>query len=106
MILTEKEQKFLLEWEKQRNEKSRSTYFFIAGIRNGCILLTAILLSLTTGWYKRISFFSPGLMLAFCIACLLLLVFITLFTAAHTLEQKEQYYFELKVRLHTNKTTE
>jgi type VI protein secretion system component VasK len=72
------------------------------GLPFATVLVFAIVINFFSGWYKRadmkIRTESPSLILVIGIACILIVVFTTVFSVRHKWDQNEQHYRELIAR--------
>lgn len=100
-MLTPEEKNFLLYWEQNRNRKKRLMWQLAAGLPLGAVIAGAILVNYFSGWYKRatmeINVNASGILVVLA-ALILIIVFVTVFSANHRWEMNEQRYRELKAK--------
>jgi len=100
-MLSEEEKKFVDYWEKNRGKQKKIVRQFLLGIPVGLLFIIPILISFSSGWYKRAgmmintSDFNPGVLL---VALLLIVGFMAIFSRRHKWERNEQFYNELKAK--------
>jgi membrane protein YdbS with pleckstrin-like domain len=100
-MLTEEEQRFIDFWENNRDRLKKFSSQWKMGLPLGLTLAAAISLSLMTGWYKRASSVlntNPSVILVLIAALLLIILFISVFSAQYRWEMNEQRYRELMAR--------
>lgn len=100
--LSAQEWDFFQYWQKERKRGWRSYNFYIIGLRYGLVFSCALILSILSGWYKRVPFFNYGDWIMISLALFLLTVFMSIFTAAYRREQNEQEYQRISHKI-TNK---
>lgn len=99
-MLTDDEQRFLADWEVQRQQKSGGFHFGL-GMRLGAFISLAVIVNLLTGWHKKAAMAINGnasVLLAIIIAAVAIVVFMSFFSQQYQREQKEQRYQELKAK--------
>jgi hypothetical protein len=100
-MLTLEEKKFMDYWEKNRDKQRKIVRQFILGIPVGLLFTIPILISFSSGWYKRAGMminttdFNPGVLL---VALLLIIGFMAIFSRRHKWDRNEQFYKELKAK--------
>lgn len=98
-MLTEKEKGFVEYWEANRLRKKRVSNQLSLGLPLSSVIVIAIVVNFFSGWYKRadmdIRTSDPSLILVLAIACILIVVFTTVFSVRHKWDLNEQYYREL-----------
>lgn len=97
-MLTEKEEAFLLYWEKARARQKKFLYQLGVGLPVGLIFGVVIIANFYSGWYKRAdmianSRFNP---IVLYIAVIIIAVFFAIFSKKFQYDQQEQRYLELK----------
>lgn len=96
-MLTPEEEKFILYWEKNRDNKSKIFRQFLMGLGIGLAIGIAIIISVISNWYKRATMvantqLNPTVLL---IAILVISFFIAFFYKRYRWEMNEQQYMEL-----------
>lgn len=97
--MTEEEIKFLAYWEKQRTRNTGFLVLWKAGLPLGIAIGLGIILNLFTGWYSRATMVlntNPSIIFVLLLAIILIIFFISFFTARHRWEMNELRYKELK----------
>ena len=97
-MLNEEETKFIAYWEENRLRKKRILRNLAVGMPFGLILCSAILLNLFSSWYKKAEMVLntySSLFPVLLIAILLIIIFVTVFSARHKWDRHEQRYREL-----------
>ncbi|MBI1344195.1 MAG: hypothetical protein GC171_14820 [Terrimonas sp.] len=97
-MLTPDEKKFVIYWEKNRDQKKKVSKQLSVGLPAGTLIVIAIFINFFSGWYKRAlmeynadkSIFPVLLIAAAGIA-----VFFTVFSVRHKWDMNEQHYREL-----------
>lgn len=100
-MLTKQEEDFIEYWEKNRMRKKRISRQLAVGLPLGVFLAVAIFINFFSGWYKRADMMlhaQSSLVLVILGAILLIVVFVTIFSAHHKWEMNEQHYKELLSR--------
>lgn len=90
--LSSGEHAFFQYWHKERTLGWRSYSIYVVGFRYGLVFSCTLILSIISGWYKRVPFFNYGDWIMISIALFLLTIFMSIFTAAYRREQNEQEY--------------
>lgn len=101
VMLTDDEKKFLRYWEENRLKKRRVVRNMAVGLPLGLLFVAAIFANFFSGWYKRADMIrntDSSLILVLLIASLLIVIFISVFSARHRWDINEQRYRELKQR--------
>jgi len=96
-MLTEHEQRFVEYWEANRLSKKKVLRQLYVGLPLSCLFVIAIVANFFSGWYKRADMeirADPSLFLVILIAAILIIMFITIFSARHKWEMNEQQYRE------------
>lgn len=99
-MLTEKEEKFIVYWEKN---KERDKGFFrqlSLGLPIGLLIGIGILLNFVSGWYTRATMVanSQSTPLVLILAVIIIAVFCSIFYKRHQWEMNDQRYQELKIK--------
>ncbi len=97
-MLTQNEKDFVEFWEKNREQRKKIRKQLYIGLPFGVLLVTLILASSFSGWYKRAEMVlnvNTSLVLVLIVAALLIVAFIIIFSAHHRWEMDEQRYQEL-----------
>jgi hypothetical protein len=97
-MLTREEEKFVEYWEANRLERKKVLKQLYVGLPFASLLVIAIVINFFSGWYKRADMkirTDSSLILVLVIACILIVVFTTVFSVRHKWEQNEQLYKEL-----------
>jgi len=100
-MLTEEEEKFVEYWQYHRLKKRKVLKQLSVGLPLGVVIAAAIFINFFSGWDKRAQMVinsNPSLILVLIIACLIIVVFITIFSARHKWDLHEQRYRELLAR--------
>lgn len=97
MALSEKEEKFLTYWQKERERQKKWLYQLGFGLPVGLLLGALILANFYSGWYKRAdmianSRFNPVVLF---LAVGIIAVFFAIFSKKFQWDQQEQRYREL-----------
>ena len=90
----------MADWEVKRLQK-RGGFNFGLGLRLGVFMVLAVFINLATGWHKKAAMAfngSASTLLVILIACVAIVVFMSVFSQRYQWEQKEQQYQELKAR--------
>lgn len=101
VMLTREEADFVVYWEKNRDQKRKVLYQLAMGLPLGLALVVAIFANFLSGWYKRASMIfraDSSMFIVLMIACLLIIVFITVFSVKHKWDLHETRYRELLAR--------
>jgi len=96
-MLTQEEEKFILYWEKYRDNKAKIFRQFLMGLGIGLAIGIAVIVSVISNWYKRATMvantqLNPSVLL---IAVLVISFFIAFFYKRYKWEMNEQHYIEL-----------
>src|SRR5579859_2076226 len=100
-MLSKEEKAFIEYWEKNRLQRKKVVRQFLLGVPIGLLFVIPIVISLTSGWYKRANMeansadFDPRVLF---VALLLIVGFISIFWQRHKWDQYEQRYRELLAR--------
>ena len=104
-MLSEKDKKFLLRWEREREGQNT----VISKLMNGLpmamlfglpiILLVFVVYIFFPEWYTKVSKISPGTFITIVIAVVLCILFFSYFRMHFKWEMNEQLYQELKKKL-------
>lgn len=98
-MLTEEEKKFVAYWEANRLLKKKTWRYLSVGLPMASLLVIAICINFFSGWYKRadmeIRTADPSIIIVLLAAVILIVVFITIFSARHKWDLNEQHYREL-----------
>ena len=101
-MLTRDEERFIEYWEANRLSKKKVLKQLYVGLPFASVLVISIVINFFSGWYKRadmeIRTESPSLFLVIVIACILIVVFTTVFSVRHKWDMNEQHYRELLAR--------
>jgi len=100
-MLTEEEKRFMAYWEGNRNRKKRGLWQLAAGLPLGVSLVGAIFINIYSGWFKGATGFlrmNSDSFLVILAGCLLIIIFVVVFSAKHKWELNEQRYQELQSR--------
>jgi membrane protein YdbS with pleckstrin-like domain len=100
-MLTEEEEKFMIYWEANRLRRKKVFTQLAVGLPMAVLLVVAIFVNFFAGWYKRADamLHSQGSMiLVLVVAAILIVIFITVFSARHKWEMYEQRYLELQAK--------
>jgi len=100
-MLTEEEEKFVEYWQYHRLKKRKVLKQLSVGLPLGVVIAAGIFINFFSGWDKRAQMVinsNPSLILVLIIACLIIVVFITIFSVRHNWELNEQRYRELLSR--------
>ena len=97
-MLTKHEKDFVEFWKKNRDERKKIRKQLFAGLPFGVLLVSLILASSLSGWYKRAEMVlnvNASLVLVLLIASILIVAFIVIISVRHRWEMDEQRYQEL-----------
>lgn len=100
-MLTEEEKNFVEYWEYHRLKKRKVLKQLSVGLPLGVVIAAAIFINFFSGWDKRAQMVinsSPSVIIVLLIACLIIVVFITIFSVRHQWDLNEQRYKELLAR--------
>jgi amino acid transporter len=98
MMLTEDEKRYLEYWEANRLRKKKVWRNLSVGLPLGVAIVTAIIISVFSGWFTRAQMVlntNGPLFLIIVIASVGIVIFTTVFSANHRWEMNEQHYQEL-----------
>src|SRR3954453_18006080 len=99
-MLSQEEEKFLIDWEKNRDKKNGLLSQFSIGLPIGLLIGAGVLLNYFSGWYTRATMVANGqstpLVLIF--AVILIVIFCSVFYRRHTWDMNEQRYKELSYK--------
>ena len=104
-MLTEEEKNFVEYWEYHRLKKKKVVKQLSVGLPLGVLIVAAIFINFFSGWDKRAQMVissDPSLILVVILASLLIVLFITIFSARHRWDLNEQRYKELLARRDEN----
>lgn len=96
--MTDQEKEFLKYWKQERNRGRNFSIFWKAGLPLGIVIGIGIVMNLITGWYNRANMVlntNPSVILVLFLAILLIILFISYFTARHRWDMNELRYREL-----------
>ena len=96
-MLSDKEEKFLVFWEKNREHQKRLKYQLLMGTPLGLFIAIGIILCIGTGWYERADMeanakLSPTILI---ISVMAIVLFTGFFFKRHQWDMREQRYKEL-----------
>jgi hypothetical protein len=100
-MLSKEELAFIDYWKRNRLRRKKVVRQFLLGVPLGLLFVVPIIISLTSGWYKRANMeanspdFDPRVLF---VALLLIVGFVSIFWQRHKWDQYEQRYKELLVR--------
>lgn len=100
-MLTEEEKNFIEYWEYYRLKKRKVLKQLSVGLPLGVVIASAIFINFFSGWDKRAQMVinsSPSVIIVLLIGCLMIVVFITIFSVRHKWDLNEQRYRELLAR--------
>ncbi|MDF2385401.1 hypothetical protein JMG10_28305 [Nostoc ellipsosporum NOK] len=100
-MLTEEEKKFIRYWEENRLRKKKVVRNMAVGLPLGLLFVVAIMANFFSGWYKRADMVlntDSSLIMVLLVASLLIVIFMSVFSARHRWDINEQRYQELKQR--------
>ena len=101
-MLSEKDRKFLLRWEKERESQNTVLSKIAGGLPMAMLFSLPILMFIFVvyiffpEWYTKISATSQGTFITIIIAVLLCTLFFSYFRMHYKWEMNEQLYLELK----------
>lgn len=107
MMLSPKEEEFIVYWENARTNKSLLSRQAMPGLRIGFILSAAILLLVYSGWYERaqMQFHAKTPAWLLIVGVILITCFCSIFYQKFKWEQQEQQYLEFIARRAKNNPT-
>jgi len=97
-MLTDEEKNFIEYWEYHRLKKKKVVKQLSVGLPLGVVIVAAIFINFFSGWDKRAQMVintDPSVILIVIIACLLIVLFIAIFSVRHKWDLNEQRYREL-----------
>lgn len=97
-MLTEEETKFIEYWEANRLRRKKVMKQLSLGLPLATLLVVTIFINFFSGWYKKAEMVKnkePSLILVLLVACILIVVFTTVFSVRHKWDRYEQHYREL-----------
>jgi len=99
-MLTEKEEAFLIYWEKARKRQKKFLYQLGVGLPVGLLFGMLIIANFYSGWYDRAEMvanarFNP---IVLYVAVIIIAVFFAIFSKKFQYDQQEQRYLELKYK--------
>lgn len=100
-MLTEEEEEFIVYWEANRLQRKKIFKQLAVGLPLAVLIVVAIFVNFFSGWYKRADMMlhSQGsLVLVLVVAAILIVIFVTVFSARHKWDMYEQRYLELLAR--------
>ena len=105
-MLTEEEKQFIVYWEENRLRRKRVVRNLSVGLPLASVLVIATFVNFFSSWYKKaeqerneqLQQHDGSLMLVLIIACVLIVLFVTIFGARYKWDQYEQRYRELLAR--------
>ncbi len=98
IMLTEEEKKFIEYWKENRLRKKKIFRNLSVGLPLGVLLVSAIFINFFSGWYKRADMMlraDVSIVPVLLVAILLIVVFVTIFSARHRWDMNEQKFNEL-----------
>ena len=96
-MLTEDEKKFIEYWEIHRLRRKKVLKQIGIGLPLAVLLVVAIFINFFSGWYKRADMLlraNSSLIIVVLVAIVLIVGFITVFSAKHQWDMNEQRYRE------------
>ena len=96
-MLTEDEKKFIEYWETNRLKRKKLLKQLAIGLPMSAVIVIAIFINFFSGWYKRADMTlrsNSSLILVLIIAAILIIVFVSVFSAKHQWDINEQRYRE------------
>jgi membrane protein YdbS with pleckstrin-like domain len=101
-MLTPDEERFIEYWAANRLDKKRVLKQLYVGLPFASQLVIAIVINFFSGWHKQADMNfrseSSSLVLVLIVACILIVVFTTVFSVRHKWDMNEQHYKELLAR--------
>ena len=97
IMLTEDEKKFIEYWEIHRLRRKKLLKQLGIGLPLGVSIVAAIFINFFSGWYKRADMMlrtDSSLIIVVLVAIVLIVVFVSVFSAKHQWEMNEQRYRE------------
>lgn len=96
-MLTEDEKKFIEYWEIHRLRRKKVLKQIGIGLPLAVLIVAAIFINFFSGWYKRADMLlraNSSLIIVVLVAIVLIVGFITVFSAKHQWDMNEQRYRE------------
>jgi len=96
-MLTEDEKKFIEYWEIHRFRRKKVLKQIGIGLPLAVVIVAAIFINFFSGWYKRADMLlraNSSLIIVVLVAIVLIVGFITVFSAKHQWDMNEQRYRE------------
>jgi uncharacterized membrane protein len=105
-MLTKEEKDFISYWEINRIPRKKVMNQLSVGLPLAVLLVVAIFVNFFSGWYKKaemvrneaVQSYNASLILVLLAACILIVLFITIFSVRHNWDRHEQRYNELIAR--------
>jgi membrane protein YdbS with pleckstrin-like domain len=97
-MLTKEEEDFIVYWSEQRKKNKRSLTQFTVGLPLAVSIVAALFVNIITGWHKRAAMVlrsNASLIIVILLACVGIVIFMTIFSQRHKWEYYEQRYQEL-----------
>lgn len=96
-MLTKEEENYLTYWEKNREREKKFSRQLLSGLPLGLLLATAIVASLSLGWYERADMVAKSSLnpIVLFVALAGIVVFVAVFYKKYQWEMKEQRYREI-----------
>ena len=97
IMLTEDEKKFIEYWEIHRVRRKKLLKQLGIGLPLAVAIVAAIFINFFSGWYKRADMMlrtDSSLIIVVLVAIVLIVVFVSVFSAKHQWEMNEQRYRE------------
>jgi hypothetical protein len=96
-MLTNDEKRFIEYWEANRLKRKKLLKQLAIGLPLSAVIVIAIFINFFSGWYKRADMAlrsNSSLILVLIIAAILIVVFVSVFSAKHQWDINEQRYRE------------
>jgi heme/copper-type cytochrome/quinol oxidase subunit 2 len=97
IMLTEDEKKFVEYWEIHRARRKKLLKQLAIGLPLSVTIVIAIFINFFSGWYRRADMelrSNSSLVIVLLVAALLIVIFMSVFSAKHQWDQNEQRYRE------------
>ena len=97
-MLTKHEEDFIRYWSAQRLRKRQYLKKLSIGLPLGVLIAGALLVNFLSGWYKKADMeirSDSSLIIVVLIACMAIVVFVSVFATRHKWDQNELHYQEL-----------